>query len=699
MGSETGVIRTSKNHRLSASVPNERSLRGLSEPALRQLQWAACLGDPLNLDLLARLSGTEEGIAELLKRHILRESAWGVAQFCQPGLRQRVLRSIPWPRRRANYRTIAGALEELDGDPEETAHFRLQGGETEKAVSLFLRAADAQNARHEFGEAARLSRKALESWPKGTDPEGRLAAMRMLARSLQRSGAVEGSVAVLQEMVNVSPGPEDPLVRANIYRSLAAAHGICQQWIAYRSARREAARAFVEAGKVREAALEHLDLASRFITDLELFPALDTLDKVFALAGKGQHADLEARALSMKGYVRSIQGKHPEGLSLARKAVSLALRDANREAVAEAYRNLAGCLEYASDFDRSMEAYEQALQFCADNALEAGVRSCLGCMSWVLFRLGHWKRCMEVCYEAIEKQKDRSEGHSTAHLMLGLVHTFRGESKTARKHFNLASRTATRQNHAAILLLLTWGMGAVHEMDREFEAAAMHYRKLLHLAKEKNDCHDTLAGLCGAALFFARQADGDGLNACVGRLASIANQTGNREALASLSLSLGIQHGERDEPHLAVTVLQKACKYFEELKLDLQLAYAKTSLGLALFRTDREKEAERLLDEAAGIAKNLGARPLLARIEASKRTLHPPAKTGEATHPVSGKLTRRQREVLRELASGASNKDIAQKLHLSPRTIDMHVSHILDRLNCRTRTEAVRQATRLDLIG
>jgi len=53
----------------------------------------------------------------------------------------------------------------------------------------------------------------------------------------------------------------------------------------------------------------------------------------------------------------------------------------------------------------------------------------------------------------------------------------------------------------------------------------------------------------------------------------------------------------------------------------------------------------------------------------------------------------REREVLALLAKGHTNKRIAAQLKLSPATVDTHLRHIFAKLECKTRTEAVSQAT------
>jgi DNA-binding NarL/FixJ family response regulator len=62
-------------------------------------------------------------------------------------------------------------------------------------------------------------------------------------------------------------------------------------------------------------------------------------------------------------------------------------------------------------------------------------------------------------------------------------------------------------------------------------------------------------------------------------------------------------------------------------------------------------------------------------------------------------LTPRQLEILREVGLGHTDKQVARKLSLSPRTVEMHVANALLALKCRTRAEAVRRATELKLIS
>jgi len=61
-------------------------------------------------------------------------------------------------------------------------------------------------------------------------------------------------------------------------------------------------------------------------------------------------------------------------------------------------------------------------------------------------------------------------------------------------------------------------------------------------------------------------------------------------------------------------------------------------------------------------------------------------------------LTRRELEVLRLVAVGRTNREIASMLFLSPRSVDMHVRSILAKLACRSHTEATARAHELGLL-
>ena len=71
----------------------------------------------------------------------------------------------------------------------------------------------------------------------------------------------------------------------------------------------------------------------------------------------------------------------------------------------------------------------------------------------------------------------------------------------------------------------------------------------------------------------------------------------------------------------------------------------------------------------------------------------------QATRSNPAGLTQREVQVLRLLVSGNTNPQLARRLHLSARTVDHHVSSILEKLDVRSRTEAVAAALGLGILS
>ncbi|CAA9588233.1 MAG: hypothetical protein AVDCRST_MAG88-4354, partial [uncultured Thermomicrobiales bacterium] len=120
---------------------------------------------------------------------------------------------------------------------------------------------------------------------------------------------------------------------------------------------------------------------------------------------------------------------------------------------------------------------------------------------------------------------------------------------------------------------------------------------------------------------------------------------------------------------------------------------ALTLLALAELRAAerRSDEASATLDRARAILEPLGARPALARAAALAADL-----AGEpvAPAPLPDRLSRREAEVLRLLAAGQSNGQIAQALFLSPRTVQRHVANAYLKIGAHNKAEATAYALR-----
>jgi DNA-binding CsgD family transcriptional regulator len=130
-----------------------------------------------------------------------------------------------------------------------------------------------------------------------------------------------------------------------------------------------------------------------------------------------------------------------------------------------------------------------------------------------------------------------------------------------------------------------------------------------------------------------------------------------------------------------------------------EIARTRWRLAEALAEQGCRDEAEQQWRQAARTADALGASPLRRALDDLARR----ARIGTAPDPPDGavlaSLTSREREVLRLIAAGRSNREIASVLFIAPKTASVHVSNILGKLGAASRTEAAAIAHREGLVA
>jgi DNA-binding NarL/FixJ family response regulator len=189
----------------------------------------------------------------------------------------------------------------------------------------------------------------------------------------------------------------------------------------------------------------------------------------------------------------------------------------------------------------------------------------------------------------------------------------------------------------------------------------------------------------------ARLAEGmvEEARAAADTLGALAGASGRERVEAAAALGRGrvaSAAGEAD----AVNILQQAVNGFARLGLRLEVAQARLDLARALavqsppaaIETARHARnelealgASRDADAAAALMRSLGAR-------------------GRAGPRSFGSLSRREVEVLRLLGEGLSNREIADRLFISPKTAEHHVSRVYAKLGLKSRAEAAGYAVR-----
>ncbi len=150
----------------------------------------------------------------------------------------------------------------------------------------------------------------------------------------------------------------------------------------------------------------------------------------------------------------------------------------------------------------------------------------------------------------------------------------------------------------------------------------------------------------------------------------------------------------RYEPHVALVDLFLGEYSGAELCETLRRESPKTRVLLISGAGWISPQAARVAGASGFVSKDSSADEVAAAIRAvgSGRTVFAPSPEGPAS-----RLSPREREVLALLATGATNREIAQHLHLSPHTVKDHTGKLYRKLDVRNRAEAVQRAERLGL--
>jgi DNA-binding NarL/FixJ family response regulator len=171
---------------------------------------------------------------------------------------------------------------------------------------------------------------------------------------------------------------------------------------------------------------------------------------------------------------------------------------------------------------------------------------------------------------------------------------------------------------------------------------------------------------------------------------ALAHATAPRQPLALLAAHrmLGVlatdanDHAAAEDHFAQSLALADACRAPHERALTL-IAHAEL-----LANANEHRRARELLDEAESLCLPLDALPALAQIARLA------ARIDGSTDRLPAGLTAREVEVLRLVASGLSNAEIAERLYLSPNTIKAHVAHVLAKVGAPNRAAATEFALR-----
>ena len=674
-------------------------LAPLDDSTRAAAETAAVAGAQLDLALVAGLTG-EAAIGELLACGLLVETAGGGAAFRHPLVRDAVYEAVPWLRRRALHRAIADALRAGGGDAGEVAGHWLAARDSGRALEALRQAIADRAAVHAYRDATRLGRKAFEIWPEGEQEPERVTALEQHARCAELAGDVVEAARAQRDVVAARRAAGAGRALADAERRMASIYELQGDRARALAARRVAAEAFAANELPGEAAAERLVIAGYLQSAGQHDEAQATAVAARREAVRAERADLQARSMGLEGVARVKGGAFAEGMATIQEGLSLALERELTPVAAEVYQRLGTAREIAGDYTGARDALGMALGLC-DATGESLHQTCLSCMAYILRELGEWDQALELCRDLIAPGASPQET-LVADGVLGAIEVWRGHGARGMALLTRCHETAAQLDVVSMQCDSAAALAWLAARAGDDERAEEHCRTVLARWERSQDHHYAVWGLRWSAGWLAGAGRLALARECTEALSSIAASAQHDDALAALACAIGETALAEGDADAAVGQFARAAELHAGLNIPFERAQILVRGAAALAATGERDAALDQLAEAYRMATALGARPLGAEAASAVAALGASiidhlGRRAAAEHETAG-LSRREVEVVRLVAQGLTNREIAARLVLSTRTVDMHVRNILTKLRSRTRTEAAARAAELGLL-
>ena len=396
-----------------------------------------------------------------------------------------------------------------------------------------------------------------------------------------------------------------------------------------------------------------------------------------ALSIGERFADLDLVTLARQGQGRALirQGEIEKGLSLIDEAmVAVTAGEISAGVVGGIYCSvIEGCSEIF-DLRRAQEWTSALERWCSSQPETVPYRShCLVRRAELLQLHGAWDEALEEARHAREmlSAPNPKRAIRVAYLRLGELHRLRGEFDQAESAYRKASEwgdEAARPGFA--MLRLAQG---------DVEAA----NALIRQAAEETPEPGARARVLDVYVeIVLRAGDVDAARAAATELGNIARafNTAILDAFAARAQG-AVQLADNDYAG-ALVCLRNALARFRELDAPYEVAKTRVLIARALHGQGQESLAEIECQAARDAFRALGAKP------------DADCATGLLTKKQVDnlRLTAREIEVLKLVASGATNRKIAKSLTISEKTVARHISNIFTKLDLNSRAAATAYA-------
>ena len=390
--------------------------------------------------------------------------------------------------------------------------------------------------------------------------------------------------------------------------------------------------------------------------------------------------DLVACARHQQGRIRLQQGQVQSGLALLDETMLMVTAgELSPLVTGSMYCSVIAACQQVYALDRTREWTTALTRWCEaqpDMVAFAGI--CRVHRAEIMQLQGTWPEAIEEARRAGARAQGIDKRATAAALyQQAEVHRLKGEFAAAEQAYRAASELGLEPQPGWALLCLVQG---------RVNAAAIAIRRVVSTTAERLK-RLSLLPACVEIMLAAGEVE-DARSACR-ELEDIARgfDTGVPAALAAEAR--GALHLAEGDAQAALAVLRHAFAVWQRIGAPYAAARVRLLIGLACRALGDEEGAALEIDAARSGFERLGAKPDLARLESlAKRAPSGPAH----------RLTPRELQVLRLVATGETNKAIAARLSLSEKTIDRHVSNIFTKLDVPSRTAATAFAYRHRLV-
>lgn len=404
----------------------------------------------------------------------------------------------------------------------------------------------------------------------------------------------------------------------------------------------------------------------------QLDEALAIAERVVELGRRLRSLDLEAEALQAAGRVLIDKGQPAEGLARLDEAMLFAVEGRiGPYSTGKVYCSLISACEDVGDYDRAAEWTDATRQWADDHPFSIFPGICRVHRASVLKRRGSLREAAHEATRACEELQDsRPVASAAAWIEVGDISRRLGELERAEAAFATAQEISGSPCSALALLRLAQG---------RIDTA----NTIISACMERVTAPPARAALLPSYVQVAVAAgDLERASAAVSELSSVLERFDSPSGQAAARVAEGRVLLARGEPDRARAAFQDALERWQHLEVPYEAATTGTLLGQALRDCGDDDAAAAAFRTAAALFDQIGARAT---------TDAPPAPAPPSPVLPAG-LTGREVEVLRLVASGLTNHDIAAALFLSVKTVSRHLSNIFTKIGVTSRAAATAYA-------